>query len=148
MKKIFRITALVLLLTFSLSLLTGCMNGFLKDFFEKYFGKISELPIPGSSSSFVSEPVGSSSEVTSSGIVSSSVVPEPEPDPEEPAEVFRPEPEEEVDVMFPVETASEETLAEFKARMKDMCLYEFTAHGNLEEAKILIAENLLEELLK
>ena len=81
MKKIFRITALVLLLTFSLSLLTGCMNGFLKDFFEKYFGKISELPIPGSSSSFVSEPVGSSSEVTSSGIVSSSVVPEPEPDP-------------------------------------------------------------------
>ena len=59
-----------------------------------------------------------------------------------------PEPEEEVDVMFPVETASEETLAEFKARMKDMCLYEFTAHGNLEEAKILIAENLLEELLK
>ena len=74
--------------------------------------------------------------------------PEPEPDPEEPAEVFRPEPEEEVDVMFPVETASEETLAEFKARMKDMCLYEFTAHGNLEEAKILIAENLLEELLK
>lgn len=76
------------------------------------------------------------------------VAPEPEPDPEEPAEVFRPEPEEEVDVMFPVETASEETLAEFKARMKDMCLYEFTAHGNLEEAKILIAENLLEELLK
>jgi len=59
-----------------------------------------------------------------------------------------PEPEEEVDVMFPVETAAEETLAEFKARMKDMCLYEFTAHGNLEEAKILIAENLLEELLK
>ena len=45
------------------------------------------------------------------------VAPEPEPDPEEPAEVFRPEPEEEVDVMFPVETASEETLAEFKARM-------------------------------
>ena len=31
-----------------------------------------------------------------------------------------PEPEEEVDVMFPVETAAEETLAEFKARMKDM----------------------------
>ena len=59
-----------------------------------------------------------------------------------------PEQEEEVDVMFPVETAAEETLAEFKARMKDMCLYEFTAHGNLEEAKILIAENLLEELLK
>jgi hypothetical protein len=76
------------------------------------------------------------------------VAPEPEPDPEEPAEVFRPEPEEEVDVMFPVETEVEETLAEFKARMKDMCLYEFTAHGNLEEAKILIAENLLEELLK
>jgi len=59
-----------------------------------------------------------------------------------------PEPEEEVDVMFPVETAAEETLAEFKARMKDMCLYEFTAHGSLEEAKVLIAENLLEELLK
>ena len=65
------------------------------------------------------------------------VAPEPEP-----------EPEEEVDVMFPVETAAEETLAEFKARMKDMCLYEFTAHGSLEEAKVLIAENLLEELLK
>ena len=59
-----------------------------------------------------------------------------------------PEPEKEVDMMFPVETAVEETLAEFKARMKDMCLYEFTAHGDLDEAKILIAENLLEELLK
>ena len=58
------------------------------------------------------------------------------------------EPEEEVDVMFPVKTDPEETLAEFKARMKDMCLYEFTAHGDLDEAKILIAENLLEELLK
>ena len=67
---------------------------------------------------------------------------------EKPYVTPEPEPEEEVDVMFPVETAAEETLAEFKARMKDMCLYEFTAHGSLEEAKVLIAENLLEELLK
>ena len=65
------------------------------------------------------------------------ITPEPEP-----------EPEEDVDVLFPIETAVEETLADFKARMKDMCLYEFTAHGSLEEAKVLIAENLLEELLK
>ena len=62
--------------------------------------------------------------------------------------LITPEPEEEVDVMFPEEAAAEETLAEFKARMKDMCLYEFIAHGSLEEAKVLIAENLLEELLK
>ena len=67
---------------------------------------------------------------------------------EKPYVTPEPEPEEEVDVMFPAETAAEETLAEFKARMKDMCLYEFTAHGSLEEAKVLIAENLLEELLK
>ena len=67
---------------------------------------------------------------------------------EKPYVAPEPEPEEEVDVMFPVKTDPEETLAEFKARMKDMCLYEFTAHGDLDEAKILIAENLLEELLK
>ena len=67
---------------------------------------------------------------------------------EKPYVAPEPEQEEEVDVMFPVKTDPEETPAEFKARMKDMCLYEFTAHGNLEEAKILIAENLLEELLK
>lgn len=55
-----------------------------------------------------------------------------------------------VDIMFPVEEPAEEpeeTLEEFKARMKDMCLYEFSVCGNLEEAKILIAEAVLKELL-
>ena len=59
-----------------------------------------------------------------------------------------PEPEEEVDVMFPVETAAEETLAEFKARMKDMCLRKFAEYKDSDEAKIFIAEAVLEELLK
>ena len=66
----------------------------------------------------------------------------PAPDPEEP--------EPDVDIMFPVEEPAEEpeeTLEEFKARMKDMCLYEFSVCGNLEEAKILIAEAVLKELL-
>ena len=58
------------------------------------------------------------------------------------------EPEEEVDVMFPVETAAEETLAEFKARMKDMCLRKFAEYKDSDEAKIFIAEAVLEELLK
>lgn len=61
-----------------------------------------------------------------------------------------PEPEPEVDIMFPVEEPAEEpeeTLEEFKARMKDRCLYEFSVCGNLEEAKILIAEAVLKELL-
>ncbi len=61
-----------------------------------------------------------------------------------------PESEPEVDIMFPVEEPAEEpeeTLEEFKARMKDMCLYEFSVCGNLEEAKILIAEAVLKELL-
>lgn len=60
----------------------------------------------------------------------------------------------EVDMMFPVEEPAEEpaeepeeTLEEFKARMKDICLYEFSVCGNLEEAKILIAEAMLKELL-
>ena len=66
----------------------------------------------------------------------------PAPDPEEP--------EPDVDIMFPVEEPAEEpeeTLEEFKVRMKDMCLYEFSVCGNLEEAKILIAEAVLKELL-
>ena len=62
--------------------------------------------------------------------------------------VVTPEPEEEVDVMFPVETAAEETLAEFKARMKDMCLRKFAEYKDSDEAKIFIAEAVLEELLK
>lgn len=61
------------------------------------------------------------------------------------------EPEPEVDMMFPVEASAEEpeeTLEEFKARMKDMCLRKFVEQNNGEKAKILIAENLLNELLE
>jgi hypothetical protein len=65
------------------------------------------------------------------------VAPEPEP-----------EPEEEVDVMFPVETAAEETLAEFKARMKDFCLRMFVEEDYSETARLCIADRLLNELLK
>ena len=42
----------------------------------------------------------------------------------------------------------EETLAEFKARMKDMCLRKFAEYKDSDEAKIFIAEAVLEELLK
>ena len=42
----------------------------------------------------------------------------------------------------------EETLEEFKARMKDMCLRKFVEQNNDEKAKILIAEKLLNELLE
>lgn len=42
----------------------------------------------------------------------------------------------------------EETLEEFKARMKDMCLRKFVEQNNGEKAKILIAEKLLNELLE
>ena len=66
-----------------------------------------------------------------------------EPDPEEP--------EPEVDMMFPVEEPTEEpeeTLEEFKARMKDMCLRKFAEQDIGERAKVLIAENLLKELLE
>ena len=42
----------------------------------------------------------------------------------------------------------EETLYEFKARMKDMCLRNFVEHKDSDEAKIFIAENLLKELLE
>ncbi len=59
-----------------------------------------------------------------------------------------PEPEEEVDVMFPVETAAEETLAEFKARMKDFCLRMFVEEDYSETARLCIADRLLNELLK
>lgn len=56
------------------------------------------------------------------------------------------------DMLFPVEEApaeeQEETLAEFKTRIKDMCLREFTKQNNGEKAKILIAEKLLNELLR
>ena len=67
----------------------------------------------------------------------------PVPDPEEP--------EPDVDMMFPVEAPAEEpeeTLEEFKARMKDMCLRKFVEQNNGEKAKILIAEKLLKELLE
>lgn len=67
----------------------------------------------------------------------------PAPDPEEP--------EPDVDIMFPVEEPAEEpeeTLEEFKARMKDMCLRKFVEQNNGEKAKILIAEYLLKELLE
>lgn len=59
-----------------------------------------------------------------------------------------PEPEEEVDVMFPVETAAEETLAEFKARMKDICLRLFVEEEYSDNARLCIADRLLEEILK
>ena len=61
-----------------------------------------------------------------------------------------PEPEPEVDIMFPVEEPAEEpeeTLAEFKARMRMVCLRKFVEQNNGEKAKILIAEYLLNELL-
>ena len=76
------------------------------------------------------------------------VAPEPAPDPEEPAEVFSTEMEPEVDIMFPVKTEPGETLAEFKARMKDMCLRKFAEYKDSDEAKIFIAEAVLEEILK
>lgn len=62
--------------------------------------------------------------------------------------VARPEPEEKVDVMFPVETEPEETLAEFKARMRDACLRVFVGDDSSENARLCIADLLLEELLK
>ena len=60
------------------------------------------------------------------------------------------EPEEEVDVMFPPEPEAEqaETLIAFKARMAYMCLRKFAEHKDSDEAKIFIAEAVMEELLK
>jgi hypothetical protein len=63
----------------------------------------------------------------------------PEPEQEE---------EEEVDVMFPVKTDPEETLAEFKARMKDICLRLFVEEEYSDNARLCIADRLLEEILK
>ena len=69
---------------------------------------------------------------------------------EKPYVAPEPEQEEEVDVMFPPEPESEqaETLIAFKARMAYMCLRKFAEHKDSDEAKIFIAEAVLEELLK
>ena len=67
---------------------------------------------------------------------------------EKPYVAPEPEQEEEVDVMFPVKTDPEETLAKFKARMAYMCLRKFAEYKDSDEAKIFIAEAVLEELLK
>ena len=60
------------------------------------------------------------------------------------------EPEEEVDMMFPPEPEAEptETLVAFKARMAYVCLRKFAEYKDNDEAKIHIAEAVLEEILK
>jgi hypothetical protein len=67
---------------------------------------------------------------------------------EKPYVAPEPEQEEEVDVMFPVKTDPEETLAEFKARMKDICLRLFVEEEYSDNARLCIADRLLEEILK
>ena len=69
---------------------------------------------------------------------------------EEPFVTPESEPEEEVDVMFPPEPEEkpEETVAEFKARMKDICLRLFVEEEYSDNARLCIADRLLEELLK
>ena len=67
---------------------------------------------------------------------------------EKPYVAPEPEQEEEVDVMFPVKTDPEETLAEFKTRMKDICLRLFVEEEYSDNARLCIADRLLEEILK
>ena len=77
--------------------------------------------------------------------------PKPEPVEEQPDEIVSVKIKPEALLIDPEELADdveEETLYEFKARMKDMCLRKFVEQNNGEKAKILIAENLLKELLE
>lgn len=77
--------------------------------------------------------------------------PKLEPVEEQPDEIVSVKIKPEALVIDPEELADdveEETLYEFKARMKDMCLRKFVEQNNGEKAKILIAENLLKELLE